>query len=112
MPDRIAEPACAGDAPTQHLAHAHRQRCCVGVLFLDLDRFKQVNDTLGHAVGDLLLQHAAQRIRRNLREDDTVARLGGDEFTIVLATSFRRDAGTVARQLITALLRPFEIDAT
>jgi len=96
---------------TQHLAHAHRHRCYVGVLFLDLDRFKQVNDTLGHAVGDLLLQHAAQRIRRNLREDDTVARLGGDEFTIVLGNLVSgRDAGTVARQLITALLRPFEID--
>jgi diguanylate cyclase (GGDEF)-like protein len=96
---------------TQHLAHAHRSGGCVGVLFLDLDRFKQVNDTLGHAVGDLLLQHAAQRIRRNLREDDTVARLGGDEFTIVLGNlASARDAGSVARQLIAALLRPFEID--
>ncbi len=91
--------------------HARRHRCCVGVLFLDLDKFKQVNDTLGHAVGDLLLQHAAERIRRNLREDDTVARLGGDEFTIVLGNLVSgRDAGSVARQLITALLRPFEVD--
>jgi diguanylate cyclase (GGDEF)-like protein len=96
---------------TQHLAQANCNHRCVGVLFLDLDRFKQVNDTLGHAVGDLLLQHAAERIRRTLREDDTVARLGGDEFTIVLGNLVSaRDAGSVARQLITALSRPFEID--
>ena len=96
---------------TQALAQAHRHGSCVGLLFLDLDRFKQANDTLGHAVGDLLLQRTAERIRHNVREDDTVARLGGDEFTIVLGSlSSARDAGSVARQLIKALSRPFEIE--
>jgi diguanylate cyclase (GGDEF)-like protein len=96
---------------SQELAHAHRNHSCVGVLFLDLDRFKQANDTLGHAVGDMLLQRAAERIRHNVREDDTVARLGGDEFTIVLGgLASGRDAGSVARQLIKAISRPFEIE--
>jgi diguanylate cyclase (GGDEF)-like protein len=96
---------------TQELAHAHRSKLNVGVLFLDLDRFKQTNDTLGHAVGDLLLQHASERIKRNVREGDTVARLGGDEFTVVLGNlASMRDAGNVARQLIKSLSRPFEIE--
>ncbi|HUN94589.1 MAG TPA: EAL domain-containing protein [Burkholderiaceae bacterium] len=95
----------------QELSHAHRSKLNVGVLFLDLDRFKQANDTLGHAVGDVLLQHAAERIKRNVREGDTVARLGGDEFTVVLGNlASVRDAGNVARQLIKALSRPFEIE--
>jgi len=95
----------------QELAHAARSKTCVGVLFLDLDRFKQANDTLGHAIGDSLLQRAAERIKRNVREDDTVARLGGDEFTVVLGNlASGRDSGSIARQLIKALSRPFEIE--
>ncbi|HEX4583943.1 MAG TPA: EAL domain-containing protein [Burkholderiaceae bacterium] len=96
---------------SQELARAHRNRSCVGVLFLDLDRFKETNDTLGHAVGDTLLRRVAECIRRNVREDDSVARLGGDEFTIVLGSlTSARDASSVARQLIKALSRPFEVD--
>ena len=81
------------------------------VLLLDLDRFKTINDTLGHAAGDALLRAAAERIRKNLRESDVVARHGGDEFVIVLTDlADARDAGAVARQLIAALSRRFDLD--
>jgi diguanylate cyclase len=95
----------------QELSNAQRDRTSVGILFLDLDRFKRTNDTLGHAVGDALLRQAAERIKSNLRSGDAVARPGGDEFTVVLGNlSAARDAGSVARQLIKALSRPFEVD--
>jgi diguanylate cyclase (GGDEF)-like protein len=95
----------------QELANAQRNRTSAAILFLDLDRFKRANDTLGHAVGDALLRQAADRITGNLRAGDTVARPGGDEFTILLGNlPSARDAGTVARQLIKALSRPFEVD--
>jgi diguanylate cyclase (GGDEF)-like protein len=96
---------------TQHIAAARREPHRGAVLFLDLDRFKQINDTLGHAAGDTLLRLAAERIRLSLRESDTVARIGGDEFTVVLPRiTSSRDAGQVAASLIAALSRPFEID--
>jgi len=96
---------------SQELAHAGRKRAKVAVLFVDLDRFKQANDTLGHAVGDRLLRYAAERIRNHIRGDDVVARIGGDEFTVVLGNlAAARDAGPVAQALIDALTRPFEID--
>jgi diguanylate cyclase (GGDEF)-like protein len=95
----------------QELANAQRDQTSLGILFVDLDRFKRANDTLGHAAGDALLRQAAGRIRENLRASDAVARPGGDEFTVLLGKlASTRDAGLIARQLIKALSRPFEVD--
>ena len=83
---------------------------CVALLYLDLDGFKAVNDTLGHPVGDELLQAVARRLRENTREDDMVARLGGDEFAITQADA--RQLGEVeltSQRLVAALRMPFEI---
>src|SRR6187401_784632 len=66
------------------LARAHRAKRHVGVMFLDLDHFKDVNDTLGHRVGDLLLKEVSRRIRATLRQSDVLARISGDEFVVVL----------------------------
>jgi diguanylate cyclase (GGDEF)-like protein len=99
------------DMLTQQLSRARRDCHALGVLYIDLDRFKRTNDTLGHAAGDVLLKHAAERIRRAIRDIDIVARLGGDEFTVVLSKlKDATDAGRVARALINALNEPFEID--
>ncbi|TFW02374.1 EAL domain-containing protein [Oxalobacteraceae bacterium OM1] len=95
----------------QRIEHARATGEAVAVLFLDLDRFKNVNDTLGHDVGDRLLQAVAQRIRRSVRNADCVARLGGDEFTIVLAqVAGPNAAGTAAQNVCRALATPFQID--
>jgi diguanylate cyclase (GGDEF)-like protein len=83
----------------------------VAVLFLDLDRFKNVNDSLGHDVGDRLLIAVAQRLRRSVRNADCVARLGGDEFTVVLAEVIGPNAAvTAAQNICRALSTPFQID--
>jgi diguanylate cyclase (GGDEF)-like protein len=83
----------------------------VAVLFLDLDRFKNVNDTLGHDVGDRLLMAVAERIRRSVRNADCVARLGGDEFTVVLGEVIGPNAAVAAAQNICrALATPFQIE--
>lgn len=83
----------------------------LAVLFLDLDYFKDVNDRLGHAVGDRLLREVAERLRRVLRHEDTVGRLGGDEFLILLeGLPAPRFAGQVAGKVVEVLTRPFEIE--
>ena len=69
---------------TKALAGARRQKQKVALLFLDLDRFKDINDSLGHSVGDLLLKELAERLKRWAREQETVARLSGDEFVLML----------------------------
>ncbi|KFE50181.1 GGDEF domain-containing protein [Pseudomonas syringae] len=79
----------------------------LAVLYLDLDKFKQVNDTFGHAAGDQLLQEVAQRLSRCVREADTVARIGGDEFIVLLNRIMRdEDAATVAKKILLALNEP------
>ncbi|MDP4302823.1 putative bifunctional diguanylate cyclase/phosphodiesterase [Leptothrix discophora] len=94
----------------QELARARRSHKRVAVLFVDLDRFKEVNDTLGHQAGDALLQEAARRIQASVREIDIVARLGGDEFTVVLPDLDAADAAAeIARRLNASLFEPFEL---
>ena len=90
-----------------HLTHAKRSRQHYGLLYIDLDRFKSINDTLGHHVGDLLLQTVAARLRATLRESDVIARLGGDEFTVLL-TGLEQvsDMAEVATKLIAAVSSP------
>lgn len=83
----------------------------VAVLFCDLDRFKIINDTLGHDVGDTLLQGVAERLRGCVRGEDMVARLGGDEFTVLLSNlDDEEDAARVARRIIHAMARPVPVD--
>lgn len=90
------------------LAHAHRNKEKLAVLFLDLDRFKLVNDTLGHAMGDELLKGVAKRLTNCLRESDTVSRLGGDEFTILLpGLTHEEYAAKIAQKIIEALQKPW-----
>jgi diguanylate cyclase (GGDEF)-like protein/PAS domain S-box-containing protein len=92
------------------IANARRRAAMVAVLFLDLDRFKVINDTLGHSVGDELLQNVAERLVATAREGDTVARWGGDEFTIILTSvSNARDAARVAQRIIGSLSEPFVV---
>ena len=92
------------------LAMARRTGRCLGLLAIDLDRFKQVNDTYGHAAGDDLLQQFAHRVRTGLRESDTLARVGGDEFVAILTEVDRRDdAVVVARRVVDLLAEPFEV---
>lgn len=90
---------------------AKRSGAAVGVLFVDLDGFKRVNDTLGHAAGDALLQEAAHRMQTCLRESDTVARLGGDEFLIVAPEiALKSQCVVIAEKVIGRLVEPFSLD--
>jgi diguanylate cyclase (GGDEF)-like protein len=98
------------DRLTVALSHAQRDRTRVAVLFLDLDRFKVINDSLGHNVGDQLLQAVAARIQSCVRESDTVARLGGDEFTLLLPLTRSEDAAVVAQKLLESVRYPFHIE--
>jgi len=91
----------------QALAKREKHKC--GILYLDLDRFKIINDTLGHAVGDILLQEVGKRLRGCVREVDTVARIGGDEFSIVLVNlGHAVDAEQVASKILKALAKPVQ----
>ncbi|MBU1978037.1 MAG: EAL domain-containing protein, partial [Gammaproteobacteria bacterium] len=90
------------------LTHARRNSSLLAVLFLDLDHFKNINDTLGHPIGDLLLQEVAHRLTGCVREDDTVSRLGGDEFTILLEDLHdSRFVSDVAQKIIATLVDRF-----
>ncbi|MGV8918710.1 MAG: diguanylate cyclase domain-containing protein [Pseudomonas sp.] len=93
------------------LARARREQGQFALLYLDLDKFKQVNDTLGHAVGDLLLQEVAKRLKHCVREADTVARIGGDEFLVLLENVQRADdAMQVSAKIHQELDRPLILD--
>ena len=99
------------DRLKQDIVQAEREQRKLAVLFIDLDRFKGINDGLGHAAGDELLRQVAARLRQGMREGDTVARLGGDEFTILInALSSAKAAGSAAEHVIAALSRPFIIE--
>jgi diguanylate cyclase (GGDEF)-like protein len=95
------------DRLTIALAHAKRQHTPLVVMFLDLDRFKNVNDTLGHSLGDELLRVVAERLRSVLREGDTIARMGGDEFTVLLSDlKHAGDAAKIAQKLLDTVAEP------
>ena len=99
------------DRLRQTLALAKRNSWTVGVMLADLDHFKRVNDTLGHAAGDKLLLQAAERLAKAVRASDTVARLGGDEFAVVLNNlSAPEDAAVVAHKIIAAFQAPFQVE--
>ncbi len=99
------------DRLTGALASAQQQQLRLAVLFLDLDRFKNVNDTLGHVVGDQLLRGVAQRLQAALRDKDMVARMGGDEFLILLSSVSRREeVSEVARRILHQLQAPWVLE--
>jgi diguanylate cyclase (GGDEF)-like protein len=98
------------DRVNQAVVTARRTRNPVAVMIIDLDRFKEVNDTLGHHIGDVLLQQVANHLQATLREGDTIARLGGDEFAVLLPlVSGSVAAAAVAEKLVKALEEPFTI---
>ena len=107
LPNRVV----FNDRLQQAISMAHRHREKLAVLFLDLDRFKQINDTLGHNVGDRLLQSVAQRLRGCVRNSDTVSRQGGDEFVILLAQVTNvQDAALCAEKILLVLSAPYRTD--
>jgi diguanylate cyclase (GGDEF)-like protein/PAS domain S-box-containing protein len=99
------------DRMKQILAHASRNGKQFAMLFMDLDQFKQINDTLGHVMGDLVLQQVAGRIQSCLRGEDTLSRFGGDEFCLLLPDSASRESvAVVAEKILKAVRRPFTIN--
>jgi len=101
------------DRLKQSLAQAKRNQWIVGVMFIDVDRFKNVNDTMGHAVGDRLLQQISERLKGTVRAGDTVGRLGGDEFAVVLSNLVSaQDASVVAQKMMACFKEPFRLEST
>jgi diguanylate cyclase (GGDEF)-like protein/PAS domain S-box-containing protein len=99
------------DRLTIALGQARRFRRCVAVMFLDLDQFKFVNDTLGHSAGDQLLWGVGERLSNAVRDEDTVARLGGDEFTLLLNDlNGEHDAVTIAQKILQTIAQPFLLE--
>jgi len=106
LPNRLLFNESLHQAQTQ----ANRTSDTIAVMFIDLDRFKNINDTLGHGIGDKLLQQVGNRIALCIRESDTVARMGGDEFAVILVNvREERDAAVVAEKIIDALRLPFVV---
>ncbi len=99
------------DRLSHALDHAERNLQQLAVMFVDLDRFKEINDSLGHAVGDQLLQEVAYRFAYHVRQEDTIARIGGDEFLVIMEQlSHESDASLVAQKLLDSLAGPFHVD--
>jgi diguanylate cyclase (GGDEF)-like protein len=99
------------DRLNQAMARARRDNELIGILYLDLDGFKLVNDTQGHNIGDALLREASKRIMECIRDSDTVARMGGDEFTVILCNGRTPEhIDRVARKIIDAIDSPFLLD--
>ncbi|KKO10140.1 hypothetical protein LCGC14_0026720 [marine sediment metagenome] len=98
------------DRLEQEIKHAKRRSQTLALLFLDLDGFKKINDSLGHEAGDQVLTAVAKRLTESVRENDTVARLGGDEFTVILTgIEQRKDVEVVAQNIMGAIAMPFQI---
>jgi diguanylate cyclase (GGDEF)-like protein/PAS domain S-box-containing protein len=99
------------DRLAEAIALAHRHRRKLAVLYLDVDRFKYINDSLGHETGDRFLQSVAQRLRACVRNSDTVSRRGGDEFVVLLGEIARaEDAAVLAEKIVVAMRKPFPVD--
>lgn len=108
---RLPNRTLLNDRLVQAISQAKRNNTKLSVMFLDLDRFKNVNDTMGHMIGDNLLQAVAERLKKCLRECDTLARIGGDEFTIILPEIHGRDdSKLIAEKIIDALKAPFNLN--
>ncbi len=104
--------ALFSDRLGQAISSAHRNKSRIALMFIDLDKFKPINDTLGHGVGDLLLKAVAKRIQERLRETDTVGRIGGDEFVVLLKDIMDENAALiVAESIRKALNQPFSLMA-
>jgi diguanylate cyclase (GGDEF)-like protein len=107
----LANRRLLADRMSMAIAHAQRNKTSMAVVYLDLDGFKQINDTLGHSAGDVLLKMVAGRLEAAVRQEDTVARLGGDEFmTALWHISNSDEAATVALKLIETVSQPYSID--
>ncbi len=107
LPNRVRFRGRLSDA----IEAAETSHTLTGLLFIDLDRFKQVNDSYGHATGDRMLQDVAQRLHKVFRQDDLIARLGGDEFAVLLPDQRQREQMTeLAQKALNAIQRPYEID--
>jgi len=107
LPNRVM----FGELLSHVLASARRNQRKFAVLFIDLDRFKFINDSLGHEAGDALLREVARRLKESLRASDIVARLGGDEFVMLLQDQHNSEqAGGIARKLLSAVIKPFELN--
>ncbi len=111
MLTRLPNRTLLQDRLNQAILHTKRNRTKLAIMFLDLDRFKVVNDTLGHIIGDQLLQAVSNRLKGCLREDDTLARIGGDEFTLLLPEIHsKHDSEQIAHKIISTLKHPFHIN--
>ncbi|NOY66272.1 MAG: EAL domain-containing protein [Gammaproteobacteria bacterium] len=97
------------DRVKQHINNTHREDNTMALLMMDLDRFKEINDTLGHQIGDRILEQVSKRIKETLRDTDTVARLGGDEFAMVVPLKKPEHTELVANKILSSLDRPFNV---